>query len=1071
MNSTVLTLLASLGPQKGTTTKRAVPGGQISPDFLNCMRDSILALNAGSGRCPATSIGIALGMPVVTGLSPMPGDLGGANGPMERQVCVDGRGFFPTIRRNHPVAAAAALHTAVQEAPVSPAAAETALGAFLAKGAEKKDGAKIHSDGAALAPSRSQDALAVEKSGTGQRILNPFGKGDFRISRNPKVQGTAQSSFGFPDSPGMPATTIAATPKGYLTVEHGAAKGRLAEEQKAAGFDPQGAPERGLRTSSFRPGARLATKGEATEGPAIANSGQNPVSSKLHSPAAGNRFASSREDNDTGPDPNLLFGRRPSNADLPASVAAAVPPVLARDTRKSGMGSGEQLSVRSVLQAEASPFAEGPSDFPALSGGLSGDDGAKPRPQTTPVRPAAVTTRAGNTGMATGEAQAEGKMTVPVDPLEARSKSAGNGPLKRTPGPSAPDRVPAVEPRRPETPQTAPDVDLEERSPRNPMAQAAPAADLGERSPRNPMAQAAPAMDLKGKSPLNPMARPAEPRLSSRAAFDATAQAVPTTKGKAAAKVEARPVPAMEAPVKDRAAVELPSDDIHGEQARSMTRNGTGAVVSREKGSPIASAGASTRDRFQGADAPWKADTAEGDTGKGVAAGVREKTMPAAAAGSQEDETSRGSDMAPTKTAGRRPPEDGVKAKSAPLSRKLSGRFSNGGPGQSEEARGRDVAVTPRRATFEGSGVPKMPPAADTATPGRPPQGVPATTTTAISENNLQTADSTFAASSGRARAALQAAPAVSRDFPGAAAVPGDASLPTTASASSPESAIVAAAGGNDASVPGSGRNSERRGAGSVKEQRHRWQGAGEKAQPAGFSKTTMGSAQGPAAPVESANRPGAVALSVNEPTEPAEKVRPKTDGLRVAAAPEGAKNVKNKGGVAPAAVSHTAPSNVSGTTGLDAATARHALPAYVADQAARQIGRALQRGERTLRLNLKPPEMGAVRVDIEARDNGLRIELVTEKPATRELLLSNLHELRDALADQGVKAEKIDIQMSFDFDRSLADTGTPSNRQGNHGFRQPSPQQQQQAEKENAETPQPWQQRPSSRNGLDLMA
>jgi len=96
-------------------------------------------------------------------------------------------------------------------------------------------------------------------------------------------------------------------------------------------------------------------------------------------------------------------------------------------------------------------------------------------------------------------------------------------------------------------------------------------------------------------------------------------------------------------------------------------------------------------------------------------------------------------------------------------------------------------------------------------------------------------------------------------------------------------------------------------------------------------------------------------------------------------------------------------------------------LPTYLVDQVGRQLSRALLRGDRVIRLRLKPPELGAVKIEMDIKDSVLRLEMIAENSSVKELLLSNVHELRNALTEQGVKIEGLDVQVGHDFNHSLA--------------------------------------------------
>jgi flagellar hook-length control protein FliK len=96
-------------------------------------------------------------------------------------------------------------------------------------------------------------------------------------------------------------------------------------------------------------------------------------------------------------------------------------------------------------------------------------------------------------------------------------------------------------------------------------------------------------------------------------------------------------------------------------------------------------------------------------------------------------------------------------------------------------------------------------------------------------------------------------------------------------------------------------------------------------------------------------------------------------------------------------------------------------LPTYLIDQVGKQISRSILRGDRIVRLQLKPPELGRVKIRIDIKDNVLKLGMIAEHSSVKELLLSNVHELREALVSQGIKLENIDIQINAGFGQSMA--------------------------------------------------
>jgi flagellar hook-length control protein FliK len=96
-------------------------------------------------------------------------------------------------------------------------------------------------------------------------------------------------------------------------------------------------------------------------------------------------------------------------------------------------------------------------------------------------------------------------------------------------------------------------------------------------------------------------------------------------------------------------------------------------------------------------------------------------------------------------------------------------------------------------------------------------------------------------------------------------------------------------------------------------------------------------------------------------------------------------------------------------------------LPSYVTDQVARQISKAIKLGESEISFSIRPPEMGRVQLSIENTRDGLRINIVTEQHATRDMILSHTTDLRTLLADQGIRLDKLDVDVSGNFGQSMA--------------------------------------------------
>jgi len=128
-----------------------------------------------------------------------------------------------------------------------------------------------------------------------------------------------------------------------------------------------------------------------------------------------------------------------------------------------------------------------------------------------------------------------------------------------------------------------------------------------------------------------------------------------------------------------------------------------------------------------------------------------------------------------------------------------------------------------------------------------------------------------------------------------------------------------------------------------------------------------------------------------------------------------------------------------------DQPRAERSLPLYLIDQVGRQISRSMMKGEKHLRIQLRPPELGSLRIEMGIQGNGLKLGMIAESGPVRDLLLSSLPQLRESLSEQGIRLDRLDVQVNDSYDRSPGDlrdgsSGSLSKRQhgpgseGQHG-------------------------------------
>jgi len=102
-----------------------------------------------------------------------------------------------------------------------------------------------------------------------------------------------------------------------------------------------------------------------------------------------------------------------------------------------------------------------------------------------------------------------------------------------------------------------------------------------------------------------------------------------------------------------------------------------------------------------------------------------------------------------------------------------------------------------------------------------------------------------------------------------------------------------------------------------------------------------------------------------------------------------------------------------TGPTGIaqPAASRAPAADAPVFDQVVRGASLMIAQGRSEIRVQLRPPELGTVRLHLVSdRNNVVDARIVTERDDVRQLVERNLPELRDALAGSGIDVGSFDV-------------------------------------------------------------
>jgi flagellar hook-length control protein FliK len=68
------------------------------------------------------------------------------------------------------------------------------------------------------------------------------------------------------------------------------------------------------------------------------------------------------------------------------------------------------------------------------------------------------------------------------------------------------------------------------------------------------------------------------------------------------------------------------------------------------------------------------------------------------------------------------------------------------------------------------------------------------------------------------------------------------------------------------------------------------------------------------------------------------------------------------------------------------------------------------------MQLRLQPAELGNVQIDVTMRDGMLSARLEAQSPGTHQLLVDNLPQLKESLAQQGVQVDRLEVDLSDTF-------------------------------------------------------
>ena len=119
----------------------------------------------------------------------------------------------------------------------------------------------------------------------------------------------------------------------------------------------------------------------------------------------------------------------------------------------------------------------------------------------------------------------------------------------------------------------------------------------------------------------------------------------------------------------------------------------------------------------------------------------------------------------------------------------------------------------------------------------------------------------------------------------------------------------------------------------------------------------------------------------------------------------------------------------------------------HLLEHVAQGIGFSNQSGQE-IRIHVRPPELGSLQIDVSVKDGALSARLEAQTSAAQQILQDNLPELKEALAQQGLTVDRIEVRLADPSANSgnRSDVAEHSFAQNQQSQRDGSPHQEQRA-------------------------
>ena len=141
-----------------------------------------------------------------------------------------------------------------------------------------------------------------------------------------------------------------------------------------------------------------------------------------------------------------------------------------------------------------------------------------------------------------------------------------------------------------------------------------------------------------------------------------------------------------------------------------------------------------------------------------------------------------------------------------------------------------------------------------------------------------------------------------------------------------------------------------------------------------------------------------------------------------------GVRGESDKGEIAPLSSSNQAYEKISEMS-LQTKEAKPFQDALKTDVLTQLIEKAvlnLKNGQAAIRISLKPEILGHLRMQISTENKRLVAKILTDVPLVKEILESNISQLKTGLQDHGLEIEKFDVFVAHDSDQNAGQNESP---------------------------------------------